>query len=120
MTTPEAVISQTWRLIANEASSGFWRAWTSLVAGDYLTGRTVNNASEQFATLLAISAAALLKQMDLVPTVTRDELGHLLAAAVQGLGLQLTGGADARHLEGAYAALWAAVLGLSRPRSAER
>ena len=113
--SPEVAISQSWHLVSLEASSGFWRAWTSLASADKMTVRTVNIATERFSVSLGSSVEQILKHMGLIPTVTRSELGHLLAAVVQGLGLQLAAGANPAHLEGAYAALWAGLLGLTGP-----
>lgn len=115
-TRPEVAIRQSWQLIVLEASSGFWRAWTSLAASTKVTVQTVNNSQERFTSVVGSAVGALLEQLGLTPTVTRAELGALLAAAVQGLGLQLAAGASTAQLEGAYAALWAAILGLTRPR----
>ena len=97
-------------------STGFWRAWTSLAAShERVTLQLVSNGLERFADTLASSISGLLRDMELASTVTADELGKLLAAGVQGLGLHLAAGVDPDDLEGAYAALWAGILGLTRP-----
>src|SRR6266404_6423598 len=50
----QAAIDQSWQLIVSEASTGFWRAWTSLAASpERVTVQTVSNGFERFAETLA-------------------------------------------------------------------
>jgi len=115
--TLDDAIRQSWTLITGDVATGFWRAQASLSAiRDNLTVQTVNNYAESFANLLATLVGALLDEMGLRPSITTDELGHLVSAGIQGFGMQLLCGLSAEHVEGAYAALWVAVLSLTRPR----
>ncbi len=114
---PEVVFRQAWQLINAEVSGGFWKAWASFSASRYnMTVQAVNNGMESFSTSLAISVDALLRNMGLTPTITVDELGHLVGAAVQGFGMQLANGMSAQHVEGAHAALWVGILALTKRR----
>src|SRR2546421_4469598 len=113
--TLDDAISQSWRLISGDVSSGFWKAQASLAACDKLTVQTVNNAEESFAKLMATLVESLLREMGLKPSVKPDELGHLVSAGIQGFGMQLLNGLSAEHVEGAYAALWVALLSLTHP-----
>src|ERR1051326_8924221 len=100
--TLDAAISQSWKLISGDVSSGFWKAQASLASiGDELTVQTVNKAEEVFANLIATLVGGLLREMGLRPSVTPDELGHLVSAGIQGFGMQLLNGLSAEHVEGA-------------------
>jgi AcrR family transcriptional regulator len=112
----EETIRQTSMLLAAEAQDGFWRAWISLSAeNSKLTGQTVNNHWSNYANLVASSLSEILAEQGLQATVTREELGCLLAAGFQGLGLQLSSGGNPESTDETHAALWAAVLSLTRP-----
>jgi AcrR family transcriptional regulator len=116
--TPEAAISRSWRVICDEVDQGFWRALSSLGAEiDKVTVRTVNNRQEEFCRTLALSVRDLLAGLALEPTVPGEELGHLVAAALQGFEIQLASGIARPHVESGHAALWVAILSLTRPRS---
>ena len=113
----ESAIRQSWTLILAEVSSGFWTAWTLISAsGEQVTVRTVSNSIGSFNRTIAASVHELLVGMGLVPTVSRDELGHLLGAAIHGLALQLALGIPQPQIEGAHDALWTAVLALTERR----
>jgi AcrR family transcriptional regulator len=112
----EAAIQHSWDLLVNEAKDGFWRAWVSLSAeGTRLTAQTVNHHWGQYVSGVTLSASELLAAVSLEPTVEPGEFGQLLAAGFQGFGLQLATGAQPAALEGAHTALWAGMLGLTRP-----
>jgi len=114
----DEAIQRSWRLIAAEATTGFWRAEASLATvEDSLTVRTVSIAAEHFAALLGEAVVRMLAEMHVHPRISQEELGHLLGAAIQGLGMQLIGGLRPRHVEGAYAALWVAILTLGEARA---
>jgi hypothetical protein len=53
-------------------------------------------------------------------TVPDVEIGWLLGAVVDGMGLRLTGGGDRAQLEGAYAAAWLGVLSLTEGRDRDQ
>src|SRR6185436_9795587 len=94
----ELSISQSWRFISSEAASGFWRAWACLVSSnDNMTVQTVNSATESFSRASAVSVELLLRSIGLTPTITSNELGHLVGAAVQGFGTQLAHGMTSSH-----------------------
>lgn len=110
----DEAIRRSWMLITSETSSGFWKAEASLAAiTDNLTVQTVNKATDDFAATLGKAVARILSGMHLSPSVSQDELGHLLGAGIYGLGMQLLRGLHPRHVEGAYAALWLAILSLT-------
>ena len=112
----EDAIQQVSRLLAAEAQDGFWRAWVSLSAeSTKLTVQTVNNHWTGFVDLITATLSEILEDHGLEATVSREELGRLLAAGFQGLGLQLSAGGKPESVEGAHAALWAAALSLTRP-----
>ncbi|MBI4499548.1 MAG: TetR/AcrR family transcriptional regulator [Gemmatimonadetes bacterium] len=114
--TPDEAIHRSWALIVDDVSSGFWKAEAFLAATDNeLTVQTVRKAAERFANLLSKSVRTLLHRMALKPSITDAELGYLLAAGTQGFGMQLLNGLSAEHVEGAYAALWLAILSLTKP-----
>ena len=114
--SPDEAIHRSWKLIVDDLSSGFWKAQTNLAAiDDVLTVQTVSKAFERFDALLSGSVGSLLRGMALKPSITDSELGHLLGASIQGFGIQLLSGLSPDHVEGAYAALWLAILSLAKP-----
>jgi AcrR family transcriptional regulator len=113
----ESAIRQSWDLILAEVSSGFWNAWTAISAsGEQVTVRTVSNSLNTFNRTIASSVHELLSGMGLTSTVSQDELGNLMGAAIHGLALQLALGIPEPQIEGAHVALWTAVLALTERR----
>jgi AcrR family transcriptional regulator len=113
----EVAVRQSWQFITAEAADGFWRAWASLSSSnEKVTVQTVNDATESFSRTSAVSVELLLRAIGLTPTITSNELGHLVGASVQGFGMQLSQGMAPAQVEGAHAALWAAILALTKPR----
>lgn len=114
---PEAIIDRTWRLLTEESATGTTRAWTSLLgAGGGLSEQTVSAQVARFCGALGQAAMAMLERMGLRPAVPAHEIGWLLGAVLDGMGLQLASGAEPAELEGAYAALWLGILSLGESR----
>lgn len=114
--SPGVVIDQTWRLLTEESAEGVTRAWTSLVGGGAgIPDQTIRDCVAQFARGLGDAASGLLRRLGTEPSVPPQEIGWLLAAVVDGMGLQLLAGADIGELEGAYAAMWLGILSLGAP-----
>jgi len=114
--TIETFIARSGDLITAEVNNGFQRAWPSLIAeGTELTVRTVNQHRESFAGVIGRVLGNLLADQGLEPTVGADELGRMLTAGLQGLGVELSGTSDGGWFDGAHSALWASVLSLTQP-----
>lgn len=114
--SPDAAIQQSWTLLVSESRDGTIRAWTALAAQrDKATDRAVSLESIRFSATIAGAAAGLLQDLGLVPTVSPEELGLLLAGVVHGMGVQLEAGVEPGRLQGAYAAAWLGLLSLTRP-----
>lgn len=115
--TPSAneAIAKSWTLLTREAQDGTVRAWTSLVGSGVLTEQTAKKAVTRYSRALGEAAIRLLRDLKLEPAVPVGDLGWLLAATVEGLGLQLVSGVDGKVLEEAYAAAWLGVLSLGGP-----
>ena len=117
----EAVVRQTWRTLAAEVRDGHWRAWLSLAASkDRVIIQLVSNHVVRFGDTLRQAAESQIRTMGLEPTVSTEELGQFLAAGLLGLGVQLATGVKPETLEGAHSAMWAAVLGMTRPSRQRR
>jgi AcrR family transcriptional regulator len=115
---PAAAIAACWQLVITEGGGGIctaavtgWRDISESVV------RTVNNARLRFVAQLGESVSALLSRMGLGCTVPAAEIASLMAAVIDGLGLQLASGAPAEALEPAWHAFWAGILSLTRPAS---
>jgi AcrR family transcriptional regulator len=112
--SPEEAISSTWRLLTNESENGTMRAWLTLtIAGGMMTEQTVSELSKRFSDALGSAVGKLLNSLGLSLTVPDVEIGWLLGAVVDGMGMRLTGGGSRAQLEGAYAAAWLGVLSLT-------
>lgn len=115
--TPKDAIDRTWHLLTKESANGTLRAWSYLFGGSGgLPDQTVSSLVARFSRELGRAAAGTLRRMGLAPTVPPEEIGWLLGAVVDGMGLKLLAGADPGELEGAYAALWLGILSLGRSR----
>ena len=110
-------VDATWQLLTGESASGVTRAWHSLVCTpDVLPDHLANKLCIEFADALCDALSTLLKdKLALRTTVPKEEIGHLLAALVNGVGSQLLGGVDEAQLEAAYAVAWLGVLSLTEP-----
>jgi hypothetical protein len=81
-----------------------------------MTVQSVSNGMKSFSGMISDSVSRLLRALDLVPTISTDEMGYLIAAAVQGFGMQLSNGMSVKHVEAAHDALWVGLLALTKPR----
>lgn len=117
--TPTAALEQTWALLILESESGTMRAWNSLLSrDDLLTDQTAKEIYGEFSSSLGGALVRMLQdKMDLALTVPANEIGWLLGAVINGMGLQLLSGANPAELEGAYAAAWLGILNLTTGRS---
>jgi len=110
------VIRQTWQTLLAEARDGHWRAWLPLATSrDRVISQLVSNHASSFADSLRMAAESQMRTLGLQPAISIAELGQFLAAGLQGIGLRLATGVKPEALEGAHSALWAAVLGMTRP-----
>ncbi len=116
--SPKSAIERTWILLTRESADGTIRAWTSLFGpGGNLPDRTVSEALQSFSAALGTAAYRMLEDLNLSPTIPPAEVGWLLGAVINGMGLQVLSQADHKDLEGAYAAAWLGILSLTTPQS---
>jgi AcrR family transcriptional regulator len=117
--TAQDAVQQTWCVLTRESAEGMVRAWQSLVGtSNTITDGLANTLRERYASSLMKGFINMLRsELGLTPTVEEVEIGLLLEALVEGIGFQLTSGADERTLEGAYSAGWLAILSLTQPIS---
>lgn len=117
--SPNQAIDRSWKLLAEESGNGTLRGWLTLLgAKESLADQATNNALKQFGKSVGNALLRMLEEdMGLRPTVPADEVGDLLVAVIDGIGVQLLGGADADELHGAYAAAWLGLLSLTEPIS---
>jgi AcrR family transcriptional regulator len=112
---PHAAISASWSLLAAEAATGTSAACAALgVEASELIGQTVRESREAFVRVLSDSLVGLLERMGRAASVPPSEIAGLLAAVIEGIGLQIAGGTRAGSLESAWAAFWAGILSLTR------
>ena len=115
---PEAseALDTAWKLLRAESSDGSLAASASLgLSRDIVAGRSVRDGRAGLVRALTDGLVQLFEHMDRSATVPPSEVAALLAALIDGLGLQLASGEPAERLEPAWAAFWAAVLSLTRP-----
>ncbi|MEJ2236828.1 MAG: TetR/AcrR family transcriptional regulator [Gemmatimonadales bacterium] len=117
--SPNQAIDQSWKLLAEESGNGTLRGWLTLLGTkESLTDQVTNKALTQFRESVGNALLRMLEEdMGLRPTVPADEVGHLMVAVIDGIGVQLLGGTDPEELQGAYAAAWLGLLSLTEPRS---
>jgi len=117
--SPRQAIDQSWRLLTEESRNGTLRGWLTLLGSkESLADQSANNALREFSQSVGSLLLRMLEDdMGLRPTVTADEVGHLLVAVIDGIGLQLLAGTEADELQGAYAAAWLGLLSLTEPVS---
>ncbi len=117
--TPTAALERTWTLLTEESESGTLKAWNSLLSrDDLLTDQTAKKVYSEFSDSLGGALVRMLQNsMDLSLTVPANEIGWLLGAVLNGMGLQLLSGANRAELEGAYAAAWLGILNLTTGHS---
>jgi AcrR family transcriptional regulator len=117
--SPTQAIDRSWRLLTKESANGTLRAWLTLVGSrESLADQSTNQALREFSESVGSMLLRMLEDdMGLRPTVPADEIGHLMVAVIDGIGLQLLGGAETDSLQGSYAAAWLGLLSLTEPIS---
>lgn len=115
--TPSDAIRQTWKVLTTESENGTVRGWISLLGSGALTERTANDILNRFTNALGQAASTMLLDLRLEPRVEAGALGWLLGAVIEGMGVQILGGASTSRLEEAYAAAWLGILEVTRPTS---
>ena len=119
--TPEAVIDRTWKLVLDESRTGVLKAMaSSLSCPGVQTERTVKSINDEFAAAVGVAAEELLAKLGMSPRFPVVQLGALMAAVANGIGLQLGTGGDAANLENSYAVAWLGVLQMSESRKPQR
>jgi len=109
-------IGRAWGVLVAESEDGTAAACAVLgMHAEHLVVRSVSTARADFSRQVAAALRGLLAGLGLEPSVPIPELGALLVATVEGLGLQLGSGARAEDLEPAWSAFWAGLLSLTRP-----
>ena len=113
----ESAAESSWQLLTRESTSGVTLAWQTLLnSGSALPDQAAKSHVSDFSNALGSALAQLFADdMGLVPTVPTSEIGWLMAAVVDGVGLQLLAGAAEEQLHGAYAAAWLGLLALTAP-----
>jgi AcrR family transcriptional regulator len=117
---PKSAVERSWELLTEESASGVALAWhTLLQSRDLLADHVVKKVADDFRRTVGDCVVHLLDvEMDLSPTVPAEEVGWLMTAVIDGIGLQLIAGASEAELHGAYAAAWLGVLSLTSPQGA--
>ena len=112
-------VSRSWALLTEESADGTLRAWHSLLGDNQLlTDQIAKDVSAQFSRSLSEGLTRMMdQQLGVVPTIPVAEIGWLLAAVTNGIGLQLMARTAEEELEGAYAAAWLGILSLTQPKT---
>ncbi|UCD23830.1 MAG: TetR/AcrR family transcriptional regulator [Gemmatimonadota bacterium] len=115
----QSAVERSWDLLTSESTSGVTLAWQSLLqSGDALTDHSVKSLAARFSRTLGDAFVQYLEvEMELEPTVPNEEVGWLMTAVIDGVGLQMLAGAKADELQGAFAAAWLGLLSLTEPRT---
>jgi AcrR family transcriptional regulator len=100
----ENPLDRLWQTVIDEVNSGRFAAWLSLMAGGGPLRSAAAGTGEQAAELSRTLGRALGLGEELVP---RKEL---IAAALDGLGLQILQGGDPGRLEETYHRFWMTVV----------
>ncbi|UCG86225.1 MAG: TetR/AcrR family transcriptional regulator [Gemmatimonadota bacterium] len=113
----ESAAEASWRLLTRESATGVALAWQTLLhSGSTLPDQAAKSRLCAFSSSLGTALTQLFADdMGLVPTVPTAEIGWLMAAVVDGVGLQLLAGVGEEQLHGAYAAAWLGLLALAAP-----
>lgn len=116
--TPAEAVSRSWALLTAESANGTLRAWHSLLGlEEMLTDQLANEMLARFSNAVGESLTRMMdEQLGLVPTIPAAEIGWLIAAVTNGIGVLLMANTPADELEGAYAAAWLGILSLTRPK----
>jgi len=113
----QSAVERSWSLLTEESVGGTVLAWHTLIqSGEVFADHSVKSVVNEFSRSLGDALVRLLEEdMRLVPTVPNEEIGWLITAVIDGIGLQLLGGASEDELQGAYAAAWLGILSLTIP-----
>lgn len=115
--SPNAAIRQAWEIMVAESSNGIAASCASLgMRSEQLVVQSVSTGRSEFSRGVAAALGRLLALLSLEPSVPVRELGALLAATAEGIGLQLGSGVAEDEMEQAWSAFWAGLLSLTRPR----
>jgi TetR/AcrR family transcriptional repressor of bet genes len=113
---PSEALDTAWSLLIAESADGRLAASASLgLSRSDLAGRAVKEGRAGLQRALTDGVVHLFEHMARTAAVPPTELAALLAALIDGLGLQLASGERPEQLEPAWAAFWAAVMSLTRP-----
>lgn len=105
-----------WKLLRAESADGRLAASASLgLTRSIAAGRSVREGRAGLVRALTDGLVHLFEHMERSAAVPPSEIAALLAALIDGLGLQLASGEKPEQLEPAWAAFWAAVLSLTQP-----
>ena len=116
---PKDAIQRAWRILVGESANGTAASCATLgMRSEKLVVQSVSDGRASFSRQIAAALQQLLAHLSLEPSVPVTELGALLVATVEGIGLQLGSGAPAEELEPAWSAFWAGLLSLTRPLGA--
>lgn len=117
--SPAEAVNRSWKLLTQESADGTLRAWHSLFGLEaVLTDQIAKKAFAQFSRAVGEGLTRLMdEQLGLEPTIPASEIGWLLAAVANGIGVQLMARTAPEDLEGAYAAAWLGILSLTRRKS---
>lgn len=114
---PESAAETSWRLLTEEAATGVILAWQTLLytgANANLPDQTAKLHASNFSNSLGTALTQLFADdMGLIPTIPTPEIGWLMAAVIDGIGLQLLAGIREERLYGTYAAGWLGLLALT-------
>jgi AcrR family transcriptional regulator len=117
--SPNAAIRQAWETMVSESSNGIAASCATLgMRSEPLVVQSVSTGRAAFSRGIAAALEQMLAQLRLEPSVPTRELGALLVATIEGIGLQLGSGVPADEMEQAWSAFWAGLLSLTRPRRA--
>jgi AcrR family transcriptional regulator len=113
----ESAAESSWQLLTIESASGVTLAWQTLLhPGSAVPDQAATSHVSDFSSSLGSALSQLFADdMGLVPTVPTAEIGWLMAAVIDGVGLQLLAGVSEEQLHGAYAAAWLGLLALTAP-----
>lgn len=113
---PKNAIHRAWDTLVAESSAGTAASCATLgMRPEKLVVQSVGTARAEFSRRVSASLEKLLASLSLAPSVPVRELGALLVATIEGIGLQLGSGATADELEPAWSAFWAGLLSLTQP-----
>lgn len=112
---PGEALDTAWILLQAESRNGRLAATAALGLGEpKIAGQSVRAGRAELVRSLADGLVKLFEHMACAAAVPPSEIAALLAAMIDGLGLQLASGEEAERLEPAWSGFWAAILSLTR------